>query len=157
ARPPEPRTPLRVILDSRGRLPLTSRLAQTARETPTLVVTAGELPPPRSAALQGLACEVFAAPAEDGRPALGAVLDELGRRRMTNVLVEGGAEVFGSFRDADAIDEVHVFVALRLVGGAQAKTPVGGHGVERVAEALPFASWRVELVEGDVLVHAWKA
>jgi diaminohydroxyphosphoribosylaminopyrimidine deaminase/5-amino-6-(5-phosphoribosylamino)uracil reductase len=136
---------------------VTSRLAQTAREVPTLVVTAGELAPARIEELQGLGCEIFAGPVEEGRPALGAVLDELGRRRMTNVLVEGGAEVHGSFRDADAIDEVHVFIAPRLAGGAGAKAPVGGRGVERIADALPLAGWHVETVEGDVLLHGWRA
>jgi diaminohydroxyphosphoribosylaminopyrimidine deaminase/5-amino-6-(5-phosphoribosylamino)uracil reductase len=82
-----------------------------------------------------------------------ALLDELGRRRMTNVLVEGGSEVLGSFFDARAVDEVHVFIALRLVGGAQARTPLAGLGADRIAQALPLTEWRMEQVDDNILVH----
>jgi diaminohydroxyphosphoribosylaminopyrimidine deaminase/5-amino-6-(5-phosphoribosylamino)uracil reductase len=150
ARPPGPRTAARVVLDSRGRTPPTCRLVRTARETPTLVVTAGAPSPD----LQALGCEVL--PLGGQQPAVAALLDELGRRRMTNVLVEGGSGVLGSFLDAGEIDEVHVFIAPRLAGGAEALTAVGGCGVERIAEALALAGWRVEGIDGDVYLHGWR-
>jgi diaminohydroxyphosphoribosylaminopyrimidine deaminase/5-amino-6-(5-phosphoribosylamino)uracil reductase len=147
ARPPGPRTPVRVALDHRGRTPASSQLAQTARETPTWIVTAGESAP----ALAALGCEVLPF------PDVAALLDEMGRRRLTNVLVEGGAGVLGSFLEAREIDEVHVFIAPRLAGGAGARTPIGGRGVEKMAEALALAEWQVELIEeGDVYLHGWR-
>jgi diaminohydroxyphosphoribosylaminopyrimidine deaminase / 5-amino-6-(5-phosphoribosylamino)uracil reductase len=69
------------------------------------------------------------------------------------VLVEGGAAALGAFLDAGAIDEVHVFIAPRLAGGAEARTPVGGVGVDKIAEALALTEMHVEVVEGDLLVH----
>jgi diaminohydroxyphosphoribosylaminopyrimidine deaminase / 5-amino-6-(5-phosphoribosylamino)uracil reductase len=156
-RPPGPRTPVRVVLDSRGSLPAASQLARTARAVPVLLAAAGALPEPRQQELRALGCEVLAVLAAAGRPDVTALLGELGRRRMTNVLVEGGSAVLGSFLDAGQIDEVHVFVAPRLAGGAEARTPVGGRGVERIAEALPLADWSVEVVDGDVLLHGRRA
>ena len=153
ARPPGPRTPARVVLDSHGRLPPTSALAATARVTPTVVAATAEVPAERKAGLEARGCEVLCLPAAGGRPDVWALLDELGRRRFTNVLVEGGGAVLGSFLDAGAVDEVHVFIAPRLAGGADAPTPVGGRGVEQIAEALALAECRVEVVEGDVYVH----
>jgi diaminohydroxyphosphoribosylaminopyrimidine deaminase / 5-amino-6-(5-phosphoribosylamino)uracil reductase len=152
ARPPGPRTPTRVILDSQGRLPLNSQLARTVSEAPLLVVAK----PGHAAALRALGAEVIEPPPETGRPGILPLLDELGRRRMTNVLVEGGSEVLGSFLDAGAIDEVHVFIAPRLAGGAQAKGPMGGHGVERIAEALTLTSWEIERIDTDLLWHGWR-
>jgi diaminohydroxyphosphoribosylaminopyrimidine deaminase/5-amino-6-(5-phosphoribosylamino)uracil reductase len=156
ARPPGPRTAVRVILDSHCRLPLTSQLATTARQVPVMVVTAAVEARERAAALQGLGCEWLALPDEEGRPAVRPLLDELGRRGMTNLLVEGGSEVLGSFLDAGEIDEAHVFVAPRLAGGKEARTPVAGRGVEQIAETLMLEDWKVESVEGDVLLHGWK-
>jgi len=156
ARPGGPRKAARVVLDSRGRLPPSSLLAETARETPTLVATAGVLPAERADALRGTGCVMLPLSAEHGRPVLAALLEELGRRRMTNVLVEGGAEVLGSFVVAGAIDEVHVFLAPKLLGGATARTAVAGRGVEKMAEALTLTDWHVEMVNGDVLLHGWR-
>ena len=82
-----------------------------------------------------------------------ALLDELGRRRLTNVLVEGGGEVLGSFLDACAVDEVHAFIAPCLIGGDAAATPVAGLGVERIAQSLSLADVQVETIGIDVLIH----
>jgi diaminohydroxyphosphoribosylaminopyrimidine deaminase/5-amino-6-(5-phosphoribosylamino)uracil reductase len=156
ARPPGPRTPVRVVLDSRARLPRDGQLVRTAREVPVLVVTSGAVDEGHADGLTALGCEWFAVPGAPGRPELPALIDELGRRRLTNILVEGGSEVLGSFLDAGEIDEVHAFVALRLAGGAGAKTPIGGRGVERIQEALGLTQWQVQMVEGDVYIHGWK-
>src|SRR5947209_6885745 len=133
----------RVVLDSHGRLPDACVLARTARATPTVVAATPDLPATRKAGLEAQGCEVLCLPAHEGRTDVGALLDELGRRRFTNVLVEGGAAVLGSFLDAGAVHEVHAFIAPRLAGGAAALTPVGGQGVARIAEALALAECRV--------------
>jgi diaminohydroxyphosphoribosylaminopyrimidine deaminase/5-amino-6-(5-phosphoribosylamino)uracil reductase len=63
------------------------------------------------------------------------LLEELGRRRMTNVLVEGGARLLGSLWDARAIDELHVFIAPKILGGESAPSPLAGIGCELMAQA----------------------
>jgi diaminohydroxyphosphoribosylaminopyrimidine deaminase/5-amino-6-(5-phosphoribosylamino)uracil reductase len=85
-----------------------------------------------------------------------SLLDELGRRRLTNVLLEGGAEVLGSFVDEDAIDEYHVFISPRIAGGREARPAVGGLGVEKMADALKLARWEFETLDGDLYVHGWR-
>src|SRR4029077_1108935 len=90
--------------------------------------------------------ELLPLPALDGRPAAAALLDELGRRRMTNVLVEGGPTVLGNFLDAQLTDEVQVYVAPFLVGGEDARTAVGGLGVEKIAQAARLTDWSVEVL-----------
>jgi diaminohydroxyphosphoribosylaminopyrimidine deaminase/5-amino-6-(5-phosphoribosylamino)uracil reductase len=92
-----------------------------------------------------------------GRPDVAALLAELGRRWMTNVLMEGGCAVLGSFLDAGVVDEVHVFVTPWLAGGAAAPTPAASRGAAAVAEALALARWEVTAVEGDVYLHGWRA
>jgi diaminohydroxyphosphoribosylaminopyrimidine deaminase/5-amino-6-(5-phosphoribosylamino)uracil reductase len=152
ARPPGPRTPVRIVLDGQGRLPRASQLVRTAREVPTLVVTAGQT----ADDLRALGLEVLPLPAENGRPGIGPLLDELGRRRMSNILVEGGSQVLGSFHDASEIDEVHVFLAPRLIGGNESLSPVGGIGAAKVADGLSLATGQFEIVDGDGYFHGWK-
>jgi diaminohydroxyphosphoribosylaminopyrimidine deaminase/5-amino-6-(5-phosphoribosylamino)uracil reductase len=155
ARPPGPRTATRVVLDSQGRLPINGHLVSSARQTPVLVVAAAP-PLEKVADLRERGCEVLILAGTDGRVDVEALLAEMGRRRYTNVLVEGGAGVLGSFLDAGAIDEVHVFIAPRLAGGAAALTPVAGRGVEKIAGALRLTEWRFEDMAGDLYVRGWK-
>lgn len=143
ARPPGPRTACRVVLDRRARLPLTSQLVTTARLLPTLIVTSADAPAESAAALRATGCEVLAV------PDVAALLTELGRRRWTNLLVEGGAGVLGSFLDEAAFDAVHVFLAPRLIGGAAAPGPMGGHGVAQIAEAFALTDCHVTALDGD--------
>lgn len=152
ARPPGPRNATRIVLDSNGRLPPTSNLARTAKTIPTLIVT-GDVPSERVHALESLGCEVLRL-TDQGRPSLEALLIELGRRRMTNLLIEGGAAVLGAFIDAGEIDEFHIFIAPKIVGGATALSPVGGNGVGQMAEALALDSCTVENIEGDTYIRA---
>ena len=156
ARPPGPRTATRVVLDSSARLPVTSQLARGAKESAVLVVTNEKAPRERVQKLGELGCEVLALPANDGRPDVVQLLREMGRRRYTNVLVEGGSGVPGSFLDAGAVDEVHVFLAPKLLGGARAPSPGAGHGVGRIADALSFPNQAIEMLDGDAYLRAWR-
>jgi diaminohydroxyphosphoribosylaminopyrimidine deaminase/5-amino-6-(5-phosphoribosylamino)uracil reductase len=72
---------------------------------------------------------------------------------MTNVLVEGGGRLLGSLFDARAIDEVHVFLGSKLVGGADAPSPLAGTGVERLTEALPLIDPQFERLGDDFYLY----
>ncbi len=156
ARPPGPRTPARIILDSRGRIPDDAITVQSARITPTIIAATERMPQTKRAALQSHGCEVLILPDHHGQVSVDALLLELGRRRFTNILVEGGSGIFGTFFDAAAIEEYHVFIAPRLVGGASATNAVGGIGVQQMAEALQLTEWRHEILDGDLYVHGWR-
>jgi diaminohydroxyphosphoribosylaminopyrimidine deaminase/5-amino-6-(5-phosphoribosylamino)uracil reductase len=72
---------------------------------------------------------------------------------MTNVLVEGGGQVIGSFFDARHVDEVHVFIAPRLFGGLAAPGPIAGLGAAQVAESLRLEGVEIQATGGDVYLH----
>jgi diaminohydroxyphosphoribosylaminopyrimidine deaminase/5-amino-6-(5-phosphoribosylamino)uracil reductase len=153
-RPPGARIPTRIILDSQARLPLKSQLVQTISEAPVLVFASETAPPQRVARLRKAGVEVvMLPPGSGGKPNILKVLDNLGVRKMTNVLVEGGSDVLGRLRDAGQIDEAHVFIAPKLIGGQNAYTPIGGNGATSPEFGLPLANSIVEQVEGDIYVH----
>jgi diaminohydroxyphosphoribosylaminopyrimidine deaminase/5-amino-6-(5-phosphoribosylamino)uracil reductase len=152
ARPPGPRVATRIVLDSRASLPVESQLVRTAHEAPVLVAVAADAPSSACDALRRRGVEVWASQAADREGRLAALLDELGKRQMTNILVEGGAEVLGSLFDLGAVDEVHAFVAPKIVGGA-APSPVAGRGVAAMAKALRIADAHIEQLGGDVYLH----
>jgi diaminohydroxyphosphoribosylaminopyrimidine deaminase/5-amino-6-(5-phosphoribosylamino)uracil reductase len=150
ARPPGPRVATRVVLSTSGTLPAGCQLLRPVREAPVLVASLAG----RGVGLTTQGFEVLELPPEGGKPSVTALLAELGRRRMTNVLVEGGAKVLGSFADAELIDELHVYVAPKLLGGAGALSPVGGLGAATVGGGRrPVLDWRSEMVGPDLYVN----
>ena len=153
ARPTGPRTALRIVLDSTLAIPMDSRLVQTAREIPVLVATTSRAPQERIVALRELGVEVQIydsghspeAPQVD----LAALMKELGARQVTNLLVEGGGQTLGTFRDAGLIDELHVFIAPKIVG-SEGLSPVGGAGLDRIPEGAEFDTLETRTIDGDI-------
>lgn len=152
ARPPGPRTAIRIVLDSQAMLSLDSQLVQTAGDVPVLVVASTAADQANCRRLEAAGCEVMQLAGDDPAARLGVLLDELGRRNLTNVLLEGGSQLLGSAFDARLIDEVHVFIAPKLLGGRQALTPIGGLGLEFLSEAHGLEEVTVEQLGGDVYV-----
>jgi diaminohydroxyphosphoribosylaminopyrimidine deaminase/5-amino-6-(5-phosphoribosylamino)uracil reductase len=153
ARPPGPRVATRIVVDSLAGLSLNSRLVKTAREIPVLVATGPDAPQGSLMRLQEAGCEVLPFAASTRFERLLELLDELGRRQMTNVLVEGGSRVLGTLFDARQIDEAHVFIAPKLIGGERAPSPMGGAGLERVPEIPQLVERHVEQLGDDLYVR----
>src|SRR4029079_4887811 len=112
------RKAVRVVVDSRARTPPQSKVVVTAHEWPTLIVVGDKIPPDGTEAFTEHGCEVLRIPLNPyGHVSLAALAEEFGRRRWTNVLVEGGAELLGNFLTEDLIDAVDLYLAPKIVGG----------------------------------------
>ncbi|NQV25555.1 MAG: bifunctional diaminohydroxyphosphoribosylaminopyrimidine deaminase/5-amino-6-(5-phosphoribosylamino)uracil reductase RibD [Rhodopirellula sp.] len=152
-RVPGPRTPVRVVVDSGASLPLDSQLVRTVDEAPVLLAVSEDAPAERIEKLRNAGVDILVAGGTESRVDLKKLLAELGRRSMTNVLIEGGGELLGAAFDGHFVDETHVFVAPKIAGGADAVTPVGGVGLELISEAGQLRGQTVELVGDDVYIH----
>lgn len=159
-RPPGPRVPTRIVLNGNADLSTESQLVQTAGEGPVLVVARETAAAEHVERLQARGVEVLRLPGGEGDPAtsqpkpdLRSLLSELGKRRMTNVLVEGGGALLGAFFDARLIDEAHVFIAPKLIGGAAAVTPVAGQGLADMASSATLTDPVIQMVGCDVYLH----
>ena len=166
ARPAGPRIATRIVLDSACRTPCTSQLVRTAGTVPVIVVTT-EFTPDRVELLQQAdrievlrqaGVEVLMVACDPNlRPDLREVMRELGRRRMTNVLLEAGGQVLGSFFDESFVNEVHAFVAPVIVGGQAAPSPIRGVGVDLMANASRLDQTSIQVLDGDVYIHGFMA
>ncbi len=149
-----PRQPARVVFDSQARLPLDSALVLSADEVPLLVLCAPEAPSARRDALERAGAEVIVAPGRTEQDRLLAGLDELGRRKIQDLLLEGGPTLAGTMFDAGEIDEVRLFVAPVLVGAAGARAVLEGTGASRIADGVRPLATDFERVGEDMLVRA---
>jgi diaminohydroxyphosphoribosylaminopyrimidine deaminase/5-amino-6-(5-phosphoribosylamino)uracil reductase len=151
----EPHHPLRFVLDSQARTPPTARILDKTLPANTTIFTTEAAPADRRAALEAAGAELVVVPSESGRVSLPAVLAALGERRVTSVLVEGGATVHGAFFDGDLVDQVMAFIAPLVIGGVGAPGAVGGRGAGPLAEARRLHDVEVRRVGADTLVSGW--
>ena len=149
----------RVVLDRRLRIPLSSGLVQTAREVPVKVVTLV----PQANDMQGLKKVeeltklgvvvegLDRSLGEDSKGFLTGALASIAKQGGTNVLLEGGARVFGGFFEAGLVDQVECYVAPKVLGGLGRRTPVEGSQERKwISQAVGFASGEWESIGGDI-------
>jgi len=137
----EDRSPVRIVVDGRMRLPLTHALVATANKHPTWLVTLAPRSHEEAARRKAYAdCGVIvidAAADDDGNPDLGQVMKALAQRGITRVLVEGGGRIAAALVKLDVVDRLVWFRAPRLIG-ADGVPAVAGFGVEQLHQAVDF-------------------
>ena len=149
---PRHRPLVRVVLDDRLTLAPQSQLAQTARTAPVIVFTS-EQAEARTRVLTELGVEVVCL--QGGARDLAAVLDNLYRRALHSLLVEGGATVAGRFLDAGLINKISFFIAPLIIGGQDARPAVAGTGAQLVADATRLHDVEITQHEADVEITGY--
>ncbi|MCL6638871.1 MAG: bifunctional diaminohydroxyphosphoribosylaminopyrimidine deaminase/5-amino-6-(5-phosphoribosylamino)uracil reductase RibD [Firmicutes bacterium] len=148
------RDPVRVILDSRARVPLSANVFNRHSRAPAVVAVTSLAPAGRIAALEQAGAKVVVAgegPAVD----LPDLLKKLAEMEITSVLIEGGAAVHASAFEAGVVDKVAWFVAPKIIGGAAAPGPVGGRGVDDPSLAVPLDRMKIRRLGGDFCLEGY--
>lgn len=146
--------PRPVVVDSQLRTPPLARIFGQGAGRP-IIAGVKEAPEGRRRALERAGAEVLALPAgPDGRVDLSALWDDLGRREITSVLIEGGAELTGAAARAGLVDEVVLFLAPILIGGARAPGLLGGDGIDRLADHVPLRIIESRRMGDDLMIVA---
>ncbi|MCS6801381.1 MAG: bifunctional diaminohydroxyphosphoribosylaminopyrimidine deaminase/5-amino-6-(5-phosphoribosylamino)uracil reductase RibD [Chloroflexota bacterium] len=153
--PDDGHQPLRVVVDSHLRLPPTAALLR--QPGATVVAHRADAPPERAAALRAAGAELLALPDWQGKVDLRALIDELGRRGMLEVLLEGGGALLGSAYELGLVDFQYAYLAPVILGGVDAVPAVGGRGVESVGAGWRLVNPTVERLGSDILVSGWIA
>ncbi|GAC1636589.1 MAG: bifunctional diaminohydroxyphosphoribosylaminopyrimidine deaminase/5-amino-6-(5-phosphoribosylamino)uracil reductase RibD [Herpetosiphon sp.] len=144
--------PLRVIIDSHGRTPHHARLLEPGVLGRSLFATVDAPLPWREAIIHRGGEVVTVGATSDGKIDLHSLLRLLAERGYSHVLVEGGSTLLGTFFREQLIDRLWVFIAPKLIGGHNALGPIGGPGIERMADALPLRVLRCEQYGDDLLM-----
>lgn len=144
---PDARNPIRIVADRHLRIPLDCQLVKTARQIPTIVVHSADADPVRIEQLETLGVRTWCC------DTLQQLLTKAGEERIDGIMLEGGGTLNEAFLRDHLIDEVCAFIAPKLVGGAEAKTPVEGLGIARLADALQLTDIKVETLGNDVMIQ----
>lgn len=149
------RDPLRVILDGRLTISPQARVCTQRSTAPTLIVTTEESGRgEKKTALERQGVEVLCLPGELGRVRLGSLLEELGRRGIKQVLIEGGGQVAAAALGEGIVDKVLFFYAPTLLGG-ESRPMIGPLGIDRVAAGLKLHTIALYRLGDDVLVTGY--
>lgn len=152
-RVPGGRNPLRVVLDTHLRTPVNSQLVRTVEDAPLLIATVRGAPKAKRRLFETAGAEVVSLRKRRGRVDLEALLDLLGQRGISTLLVEGGSEVHGAFCDQKLADHVVAFVAPKIVGGREAVPSVQGDGAPAIGGGmgLGFVHWK--RLDADLVIE----
>lgn len=153
ARPSGPRTAARIVVDSEASLSPQSHLARTAKDALVIVAVGSTARPERLDQLAHAGCEILLCDARDHAGRLMQLLAQLGQRGMTNLLAEGGSQLLATLLEQRQIDEVHSYIAPKLVGGVAAPTPIGGVGLSEMADAITLKEVETETLDDTLLVR----
>ena len=146
------KNPIRIICDTNLRTPLTAEVVQTANEIPTILATA-ERDSEKMAPYLQKGCQILSIPLEEGKLDLKILMQKLGEQGIDSILLEGGAILNYSALKSGIVNAVEMYIAPKLFGGAQAKTPVEGFGVELPDDAFELCNPNIQQVGADILIE----
>lgn len=150
--------PLRIILDSHLRIPMGSRLVRSAKEYPLLIVCNEstrdrEEGTNRIQKLEEAGAKVWTLPEKNGHPDLNVLMQRLGEEKIDSVLIEGGGTVNEAALKAHIVHHVYAYIAPKIFGGEDAKTPVEGSGIRLPQECANLRLAKITVLLNDMLLE----
>lgn len=147
------KNPVRIICDTNLRTPLNSKVVTTAKDVPTIIATACADEEKQYPYL-AKACDIITVSKDRGHVDLNELMQELGRKKIDSVLLEGGGTLNWSVLQSGLVNKVQAYIAPKILGGADAKTPVMGLGVEEPSKAYFLDNSKVTLLDEDILIES---
>lgn len=150
--------PLRIILDSHLRIPMGSRLVRSAKEYPLLIVCNESIRDReegtnRIQKLEEAGAKVWTLPEKNGHPDLNVLMQRLGEEKIDSVLIEGGGTVNEAVLKAHIVHHVYAYIAPKIFGGEDAKTPVEGSGIRLPQECAKLRLAKITVLLNDMLLE----
>ncbi|WP_343770772.1 bifunctional diaminohydroxyphosphoribosylaminopyrimidine deaminase/5-amino-6-(5-phosphoribosylamino)uracil reductase RibD [Clostridium malenominatum] len=147
------RNPIRIIIDSKGRIPLDAKLLY--EEGSTIIVTTQKASDEKLIKLKELGVEIIKTPLRNERVDLNYLMKELGERKIDSILLEGGGTLSYSALKEGIVDKVMTFIAPKIIGGRDSKTPVEGDGIEFMKDAINLKNIEVQRFDEDILIQGY--
>ena len=145
------KSPIRIICDSNLRIPMESEIVKTANKYKTIIAYVnGDSDKINALEKEGFILQKFSS--KDGKVDLNELMQYLGEQNIDSIFVEGGANLNDSFMREGLVNRLEVFVAPKVFGGADARSPIEGMGVDFVSEAKEFSLENVRRIDEDILL-----
>ena len=146
------RNPIRIVCDSKLRIPLDCNICRTATEISTLVVSAIENPE-KQTELEKMGVKTLILPDKNGKVDLKKLMQYLGEKSIDSVLIEGGGTLAYSALQSKIVSHIYSYIAPKIFGGENAKTPVESVGVETPDDCFKLKRTNVRELGSDILIE----
>ncbi|MDO5560933.1 MAG: bifunctional diaminohydroxyphosphoribosylaminopyrimidine deaminase/5-amino-6-(5-phosphoribosylamino)uracil reductase RibD [Oscillospiraceae bacterium] len=148
----DPSNPVRIICDSRLRIPPDCNILKTAHEVPTYIAAVCH-DEKKEQQIKNTGAEIIFTDACDSRVDLTQLMKMLGKSGIDSVLIEGGSELAYSAVKSGIVNKIEAYIAPKIFGGKTAFTPVGGKGVDFPDEAFMLEKPDVSVIGDDILLE----
>ena len=146
--------PVRIICDTVLRTPLESQIVRTAKEVPTIIASCNRQEAMHMPYVEA-GCQILVTPEKDGQVDLWDLMRQLGQLGIDSVILEGGGTLNWSALQAGIVQKVQAYVAPKLFGGTEAKTPVEGQGFQTPADAVELTRTKITALGLDWLIEGY--
>lgn len=146
--------PIRVICDSNLRIPFESNIVNTANKIQTIVVCTNEADTDKQKYLEECGVEVVRQKRK-GRVNLSELMKTLGEKGIDSILLEGGGTLNAQALKENIVNKICCFIAPKIVGGADAKSPIEGKGVEKMMEAYNIENMEIQKLGNDIMLTGY--
>ncbi|WP_320017668.1 bifunctional diaminohydroxyphosphoribosylaminopyrimidine deaminase/5-amino-6-(5-phosphoribosylamino)uracil reductase RibD [Labilibaculum manganireducens] len=148
----EGRNPVRIVVDSTARIPLESKILNTGVQSKTIVAVTEKADSLKISQIRDLGNIVLVVKSRNGRVDLADLMVKLGSEGVDGILLEGGATLNFSALEAGIVDEVMSFIAPKIIGGANSKSPVGGEGIKFMKDAIELENIKIGQLGNDLML-----
>lgn len=145
--------PIRIVCDTSLKLPLTSKLVKTAKETPTIIATINQNPQDHQA-YQEAGCQLLIVKAKNDKLDLLDLITQLGQQGIQSIYVEGGSQLNASLLEAGLIQEIHTYIGPKVIGGFDQYSPISGFGFPQMDQALTSNIQAITPLGKDLLIES---
>lgn len=149
------KSPKRIIVDSNLRIPLNSNVLTIKDEALTIIATTKKASEEKIQLLKDNGAEVIIVEDTDGRVNLQALVKKLGEMAIDSILLEGGSTLNYSAIEQGIVDKVQAYIAPKLIGGENAKTPIGGEGKALMSESINLRNITFKTFDEDILIEGY--
>ncbi|MCT4607077.1 MAG: bifunctional diaminohydroxyphosphoribosylaminopyrimidine deaminase/5-amino-6-(5-phosphoribosylamino)uracil reductase RibD [Marinisporobacter sp.] len=147
--------PARIIVDTHGKIPLDAHVLKDCKNTKTILATTELIETEKLKKIEKTGATIITTPLKDGKVDLPFLMKALGNQKMDSILLEGGATLNYSALKENIVDKIISFIAPKIIGGINAKTPIGGEGISHIKNAILLKDMKVSTIHEDLMLEAY--
>ncbi len=147
--------PIRIIVDSSLRIPLDANVLKSVSKSGAIIAATKRADDKKMSALKEKRIDVLIIEGNEQRVNLMKLMEELGKREITSIMIEGGSELNSSAIEEGIVDKIIFFIAPRIIGGKDGISSVGGRGIVKLEDSLNIRDVHVDRIGSDIVVEGY--